>query len=271
MPWSLKQRGSQWCVVKQGETEPVPGGCHSSREKALAHQRALYANEPSARTGSVRGMVAPLKPPRSWFELEEANDLTPLQITADGQVSGHLAPWESCHTGFMNGAMSECVKAPRSPSGYTYFHLGELETAEGDLVAVGKITYGGPHAPITAGLRAASAHYDNTGSVAAFVRASDGRHGIWLSGAMKSNLPEEAMRDVRANSLSGDWRQFGHALELIASLAVPVPGFPIPRSQMALAASGEVSALILTAPAEIPRSRDYLRQRHLISESLDSL
>ena len=58
---------------------------------------------------------------------------------------------------------------------------------------------------------------------------------------------------MRANPPSGDWRSLrAGVLELIASLAVPVPGFPITRSQLALAASAngdlEVTALILTGP-----------------------
>ncbi len=45
MPWSLSQRDGKWCVVKQGATDPVPGGCHPDRASAIKHQRALYANE----------------------------------------------------------------------------------------------------------------------------------------------------------------------------------------------------------------------------------
>ncbi len=45
MPWNLSQMDGQWCVVKQGESSPVPGGCHATRAEAIKHQRALYANE----------------------------------------------------------------------------------------------------------------------------------------------------------------------------------------------------------------------------------
>lgn len=45
MPWNLSRRDGKWCVVKQGETNPVPGGCHPDRASAIKHQRALYANE----------------------------------------------------------------------------------------------------------------------------------------------------------------------------------------------------------------------------------
>lgn len=41
MPYKVEKRGDQYCVVKEGG-ETVK--CHESREKALAHMRALWAN-----------------------------------------------------------------------------------------------------------------------------------------------------------------------------------------------------------------------------------
>src|SRR6188472_4443919 len=90
--------------------------------------------------------LAPLRPPKEWLTVPEADQPTPLTFTADGQVYGHLALYETCHSGFQGGAFSECVQAPRSPSNYQMFHLGQLETTDGN-VAVGKLTYGTGHAP----------------------------------------------------------------------------------------------------------------------------
>ena len=200
---------------------------------------------------AVTAAVAPLKPPLEWFQMPEAKDPTPITYDASGHVYGHLALWNSCHRGLMSGAFTECVKAPRSKTNYAQFHLGQIETAEGDMVPIGKITFDTDHAPLTADLESATRFYDNTGKVGAFVRASDGKHGVWVTGATRSDLPPEGLRDLRANPLSGDWRSFSHNLEMIGALAVQVPGFAIPRSQMALAASSEggyeVSALILPA------------------------
>lgn len=191
--------------------------------------------------------AAPLAPPLAWFDRPEPDRPQPLTYHADGSVTGHLAAWGACHTGFLNGAFSECVKPPPSRNDFADFHLGGFLTAEGEEIAVGKITFNTGHAPLTAGLSAATRHYDNTGSVGAFVRARNGQHGIWLSGATRSDLSPEGLRDLRANPPSGDWRSSDGSLELIASLAVPVPGFPITRPQLALAASGggEVVSLIL--------------------------
>jgi hypothetical protein len=53
MPWHTEKRGSKWCVIKDGTSSPVPGGCHPTRAEAVKHQRALYASEASAEGGTV--------------------------------------------------------------------------------------------------------------------------------------------------------------------------------------------------------------------------
>lgn len=225
--------------------------------------------------------IAPLKPPRDWFEMEEATEPTPLTFTDDGQVYGHLALWETCHRGFINGEFSECVKAPPSQTNYGQFYAGgRIQTDDGAQIPIGRLTYDTNHAPLTADMRAAASHYDHSGKVGAFVQARDGALGIWVTGAVKSDLAPEGLRDMRANPPSGDWRLYRSGnLELVASLAVPVPGFPITQSQLALAASAngglEVTALILTGPVvhgfvqEEPRSKEYLRRRHALGAAID--
>jgi hypothetical protein len=189
-------------------------------------------------TASAAGL-APLAPPREWFEMPEPDLPTPLTVTEDGRVYGHLAVWGQCHTGFKD----YCQTAPPSYSEYKFFHLGTLETAEGDHIGVGKITLGTGHAPISYSSGKTLEHYDNTGCVAAFVRAVDGQRGIWISGAIRSDLPAERVRDLGANPPSGDWRMENGALELQAILSVPVPGFPVPHSEARLVASGEVEEM----------------------------
>lgn len=190
----------------------------------------------------------PLIPPKEWFDAPEANGPTPLTVTPEGQVYGHIALWDTCHTGLMTGDFGQCVKPPRSQTDYSFFHLGTLETDQGD-VSVGRLVYDTTHAPITANLRDAGRHYDKTGAVGAFIRARDGKHGIWASGAVRSDIPQEGFRDIRANPPSGDWRLLNGNLEMVGVLAVNTPGFPIPVS-LAASADGslEVSALILTGP-----------------------
>ena len=69
MPWAVERRGDESCVIK--ESDGSSAGCHVSKTRALAQQRALYANE--AQTASAE---SPLKleltqPPRST-DVEEA-------------------------------------------------------------------------------------------------------------------------------------------------------------------------------------------------------
>jgi hypothetical protein len=192
--------------------------------------------ERAALTAAAAG-VAPLAPPADWFAMEEPDEPTPMTVDDDGRVYGHAALWPTCHTGFMG----KCVQPPKSNSGYAYFHLGEVLTAEGDRVHVGKITMDTGHANIQAGAQAALSHYDNTGTTAAYVRARDGKHGIWVSGAVRPDAPAEKAAALRGSSVSGDWRRPrpGSPLEMIGLLAVNVPGFPVPRTQ-AMTASGEL-------------------------------
>lgn len=214
-------------------------------------------------------VTSPIYPSKTMFEVPETEGPFPMTYADNGQAYGHLALWETCHTGLSAGAFSECVRPPRSETGYSHFHLGQMKTAEGEMISVGKITLATGHAPMTADSQRTSDHYDNTGSVGAFVRAVNGQHGIWASGVVRSDISDEQLRDLRANPVSGDWRAINHRLELVAALAVPVPGFPIP---MALAASGEVTALILAGPTEDDFeqgwSRSQRRQRAILSRRI---
>lgn len=220
----------------------------------------------------------PLKPPGDWFDLPEADTPTPLTFEKNGRVYGHIALWGSCHTGFLNGAVAECVQPPPSKTNYQHFHLGTIETAEGKDVRVGKVTYATGHAPLSASARVAADHYDNTGSVGAFVRARNGSLGIWVSGAVRSDISETGFRDLRANPPSGDWRSLNRNLELVAALSVPVPGFPIPKAEVALAASaaGDVEVDTLILPPWMPEeelalvaSADYQERKKQIAASLE--
>lgn len=264
MPWHLEERDGKVCVIKDDDGHNQ--GCHETREEAVKQMRALYANEESMTAAAVVD-----SPPVEWFTLEEAADPTPLTFTDDGQVFGHIALWESCHTGFLSSEFSQCIQPPRSPSGYQFFNLGD-PTGKG--IGAGNLTFGTGHAPLSMGMQAAAAHYDNTGTVGANVRASDGRLGIWVAGAVVPGLTASQLRTLRSTPPSGDWRPHRNGLELTAVLSVPVPGFPVPRSQLALSASG-ISALILPGLTDDDitetRSREFLRRRNSLSMTAAAL
>jgi len=181
--------------------------------------------------------AGPMAPPEDWFSNPGLDGPTPLTINDDGHIFGHLATWGVCHTGVAN----QCVTAPKSKTNYGYFRTGAVKTAEGSLVSTGTITMGGGHAGLPLGPNEAIKHYDESGYGIADVASGEDRYGIWISGAMRPDATAEQIRRLRACALSGDWRQVGGTLELVAALAVNVPGFPIVRSQVA---SGVAQSLV---------------------------
>lgn len=223
---------------------------------------------------SLVAAAAPLKPPTEWFVDPQFNDLTPLTITKEGHVYGHLADWSGCHT----GSSGFCVPPPRSASDYAYFNVGEIETKEGDLVPVGKIMFsmdGGRHAPTDRLMTAEKVmeHYDDTTCVGGYVKAGSDRFGTWISGSLRPNLRESEIQHLRTHPPSGDWRPVQGNTELVAALSVPIPGFPIPRAEAHLVASAgtvEVTALItppLTAETlELSGFRKRKRKKYMLQE-----
>ena len=198
-----------------------------------------------AEEAGITASAAPVKPPSEWFHNPEFSEPTPITITDDGLVYGHIALWSTCHIG-----MPSCTRPPRGGS-YKYFHTGEVETDDGLRVPVGHMTFNTGHASIYDNPAKAAAHYDHTGAVGADVVAGEDRHGVWVSGALRPQLSEEEVRTFRAAPPSGDWRRIGHAMELVAVLSVNTPGFPVPRNK-ALVAAGtlEPDTIIFSEPAE---------------------
>lgn len=44
MPWEVRASGKQYCVYKEGEDNPIEGGCHVTEDEANAQLEALNAN-----------------------------------------------------------------------------------------------------------------------------------------------------------------------------------------------------------------------------------
>lgn len=214
--------------------------------------------------------AGPLKPPSEWFADPLLKELTPLTITKEGRVYGHLADWDGCHTGFQG----VCVPPFRSYSDYAYFNVGEIETAEGDLVPCGKLMFcmkGNGHAPVdeSLGYDEIQRYYDDATKVGAFVRAGSDKFGTWLAGSLRSGLTELEIQHLRSHPPSGDWRPIKNGpSDLVAAFSVPIPGFPIARQGRALVASagGEISAII-TGPLVVEEMghRQRLRRKAMLN------
>lgn len=217
--------------------------------------------------------ATPLKPPKSWFQNPKLTQLTPLTITNDGKVYGHLADWSGCHTGFTK----VCVPPFRSSSGYAYFNVGEIETEDGELVPCGKLMFcmeGNGHAPVNPRLswQEVARYYDDATKVGGFVRAGADRFGTWLAGCLRPGLSDEEIQHLRTHPPSGDWRPIpGKGTELVASFSVPIPGFPIPRTLVASGVDGELVLISGPLVVEPLGARAIQRRRKMLQSRAHAL
>lgn len=212
------------------EEDVIPNdGIYEESVDSFADMQAITAS------GFLESEI-PVAPPTEWFQKPALTKATPLTVTPEGKVFGHIAAWHVNHIG-----MPRATRPPRSKSKYAYFHTGVVRTAEGIDMPVGQLTLAGGHASLQADARAAAKHYDDTASAIADVHAGEDDYGIWVAGSLRPDATEAQIRALRASAPSGDWRPIGGSLELVAVCQVNVPGFPIAR---AMVAGGAVMALV---------------------------
>jgi hypothetical protein len=227
-----------------------PGPVKFSKVRVTTPQHTLdyplNGGKPSMVAGAARVL------PSGHFADPKLTKPTPLTFTADGRVFGHIATWGTCHIGFSG----QCVTAPHSASQYAYFHTGEALTDAGP-VAVGHLTFGTGHAAGKLSAASTMRHYDDTGTVGADVVCGEDAHGIWVSGAVRDTLTANDLHAFRAAPPSGDWRNIGGTLELVAVLGVNTPGFPVPRARvasgmpLALVAAGRLEQIPVMQPVTV--------------------
>lgn len=190
----------------------------------LTDEDADDAAESVAAAALLAAATAPrFLPAARMFDDPGLSEPTPLHLTDDGRIIGHLAVFGVCHVGISD----RCVTPPRSHAGYSHFHTSAVTTADGARLPVGRLTVGTGHAEHGLTAHAAAAHYDNTGTCWAYVRAGEDEIGIWVSGVLHPDATERQVREGLSAPLSGDWRSIGGHLELVAALSVNTPGFPV--------------------------------------------
>lgn len=226
---------------------------------------------------SVAASAGPGSPPIEWFRDPELDGPTiPPVVGDDGRIYGHVAAWSSTHIGYQHRR----VNPPRSQADYAYFHTGAARVVgdDGHLVTIpaGHIALDTGHAGMEADYLAATAHYDNTGSLVADVCAGEDAYGIWVAGAVCPGVNDLQLHKLRSCGLSGDWRRIGAGLEMVAAISVPTPGFPVPRARVAsgvpvsmVAAGSMVPELVRTGQmvdydqlADVVADRVLSRQQH---------
>lgn len=197
-------------------------------KRAAAHAKPNKHSGDTSTFDALVASAAPVHPPAQWFNDPHLEGPTGITVTEEGRIYGHLALWDTCHIASGPG---QCTTAPRSQTDYAYFHTGAILTDTGQELAVGHLTLGTGHAAPDKTVRGTMAHYDNTGLAVADVRAGEDDYGIWVAGAVRPHVSPEDIRTLRSSPLSGDWRRVQGNLELVAALAVNVPGFPVPRTK----------------------------------------
>ena len=242
----------------------------SQNQEAEVVSDGIYtddANELDAAALVACGMIAssiPVVPPATWFADPKLKEATPLTVTDEGRVFGHIAAWHVDHIG-----MSFGTKPPRSRSKYSYFHTGVVRTDDGSDAPVGQLTLAGGHASLEASAADAVRHYDDTASAIADVHAGEDAHGIWVAGSLRPDAKPEQIRALRASAPSGDWRPIKGHLELVAVCQVNVPGFPIARARVA---GGQVYALVAAGAATLARLKsDPIAELNARVERIETL
>lgn len=224
---------------QQEENQVVQDGIYTDEMDALEAQSIVAC-------GMIAGAI-PAVPPAQWFNSPKLDGPTPLTVTDEGRVFGHIAAWHVDHIGLSYG-----TKPPKSKSNYSYFHTGVVRADDSKDYAVGQLTLAGGHASLEASALDAARHYDDTGSAIADVHAGEDKFGIWVAGALRPNATPEQIRVLRASAPSGDWRPIKGSLELVAVCQVNVPGFPIARARVA---SGQVYALVAAGAQVLARMK----------------
>ena len=181
-----------------------------------------------------RSTKIPVDPPKAWFEKRDLTEYTPLTITADGQVFGHIAQWGTCHISF-----GRCVPVPRSQTNYAAFRNGSVVTAEGDTIRTGPLVMDTVHPDLKWRASDAMAFYAHSGSAMADVVPYEDKYGIQLAGALRPDVTGAQLRALRGSDISPDWRTVnGRHNECVALLAVNNSGFK-PQLKALAASAGQ--------------------------------
>lgn len=173
--------------------------------------------------------------------VESANSETPWR------VHGFLASKKSSHTGFQG----QIVRYPEDESDYKYFHTSSTICSNGDRVSTGNLIVGVGHADIRMPGDDARKWYqtaaqltEGSAGIVADVRAREiPGLGIFVTGALRPEATPNQIRALNSSNASGDWRSFFNEAgrkvkQLVAAIAVGLPGFSTPGVDNALVASG---------------------------------
>lgn len=212
-------------------------------------RRGKHSGAPSFSLVASAGTLVP----RSAFENPNLTEPLPLTVTDDRRVYGYAALFGTCHIGISD----RCVMPPSSPSRYSYFLTGMVDTDDGP-VRTGVIVMGTGHAGSRANAAKATSHYDNTGYAVADITIGEDGTGIWFAGMLRDDTSDSDIKKLKASTVSGDWRdpsRSGVPNEMVGLLTVNVGGFKVPRPAFGMDGDRQVS-LIASAGMLMPRDSE---------------
>jgi hypothetical protein len=190
--------------------------------------------------------------PAAFFEDPGLTDPTPIHVTAEGRVLGHLACWKAHHTAYPDME----VTPYHSNTGYAAFHQSPIHLDSGGIMGVGRLTVGGGHAVAGKGMRAALEHYDDVTTCWAYVLAGEDDIGIWVSGCIAATADEKMVKLALQTPHSGHWERVGGAPELLIGHAVNSPGFLNPAVQRVRDRDGDLALVASFAPRQSKPATD---------------
>ena len=194
--------------------------------------------------------------PTELFSDPKLERATPVHLTTEGRIVGHIATWNTCHV----GVDGRCVTPPRSRSNYSHFATHPRRRADGETVYTGPLVLGAGHAKPELSNAETVEFYANACRAWADVVIGEDAFGIWVSGAPRPGVTEADLHTGAHSAVSGHWKRQNGAMELLAVLSVNAPGFQVPRpvgfadeaGTFDLAAAGALAPISASAAAFSP-------------------
>jgi hypothetical protein len=213
---------------------PGQHDAHSIRQGLVAAGTITAEPAPLARLVASASRKFPAA---AFAEPEDLGRAYAMRIDRETRrIWGFAADWTTCHIGITG----MCQEPPKSHSNYSYFRKGLVETDAGEQ-SVGLLTMGIGHAGERVSAAAATAHYDRTEAVKAYINIGENAYGIWYAGVLAPWVTDDdidAMLAIRR--VSGDWRNWSGRygdLEMVGLVVVNTEGFQ-------LAASGALDGMV---------------------------
>jgi 8-oxo-dGTP pyrophosphatase MutT (NUDIX family) len=219
---------------------------HAGLEEALARvDRESIETSDDGWEAVLVSSATSARPPLEYFHYPNITTALTIEDPDENgfrRTYGYAAKWGVCHIGFDG----RCVEPPRSFSDdYPAFHLGTTRTAAGKI-HTGVLTYGVDHRDAETILRETpeQSYFDNINNAWAAVRVGEDETGIWFSGVVLPDVPEDHIVKIEASGqVSGEWKHGA----MRACLTVNVPGYPIQRPSASYDENGNVLALAASA------------------------